>query len=334
MTPAERRLWLALERAASEVSPDVRAALFTLWRETGGAVSDAELLRLIARGDVQGVVDALLAAMTTPAVTQPMRNVLRSGVERAARRQARALPLPRAVTVQVTFDWLNPRILTAMRTLESAALDTLTAEAAETVRQVVTRGLAAGVGPRTLIPQLRNAIGLAPNQEAAVESFRQKLLGGPRSVVSGDVLPHLSARGESVGGAALRDKRFDTQIRRAIRTGERLTPAQVERMTTAYRKRMLAFNAETHARTAALDAVRLGQQEAFESAVTDGGFDRTRVTKRWVATLDARVRPEHRAMHGVTIPLDARFPVDGGVLLPGQNTYNCRCLVAYKVRPA
>lgn len=315
MTPAERRLWLALERAASEVSPDVRAALFTLWRETGGAVSDAELLRLIASGDVQGVVDALLAAMTTPAVTQPMRNVLRSGVERAARRQARALPLPRAVTVQVTFDWLNPRILTAMRTLESAALDTLTAEAAETVRQVVTRGLEAGVGPRTLIPALRNAIGLAPNQEAAVENFRAAL-------ESGDFA---KAR-----RYALRAARFDGQLRR----GAALTPAQVERMTAAYRKRMLAFNAETHARTAALDAVRLGQHEAFESAVTDGGFDRTRVTKRWVATLDARVRPEHRAMHGVTIPLDARFPVDGGVLLPGQNTYNCRCLVAYKVRPA
>lgn len=334
MTPAERRLWEAMERNARAITPEVRAALFTLWRETAGAVSDAQLLRLIDRGDVQGIIDALVGAMESAKATAPMRDAVRQGVIRTTRRAIQTLPIPKAAQVTVAFDYLNPRIVEAIRVLESRALDSLTTEAANTVRQVVGRGIAEGLGPRALIPDLRNSIGLAPSQEAAIENFRRKLQGGERAVVSGDVLPHRNAKGELVGGAKLRNKRFDATIRRAIANGERLTPAQVDAMTEAYRASMRAFNAETHARTAALDAARLGQDEAVRSAIDSGAVDGTRMTKRWVATLDARVRPEHEAMHGVTIPMDQLFAVDGGVALPGQNAYNCRCTVAYKLKPS
>lgn len=314
MTPQERRLWAQLERQASTLAPEVRAALFALYRETQAAVSDAEVLRLLARGDVDGLVRLFLDAMTAAPAVQPMRDALRTGFLRTARLGVRALPLPRTARVTVAFDFLNPRIVDAIRTLESRALDSLTTEAAATVRQVVQRGIEAGVNPRALIPQLRGTLGLAPNQEAAVANFRAAL-------ASGDFA---KAR-----GYALRDRRFDATLRRGP-----LTPAQVDRMADAYRRKMLAFNAETHARTAALDAARLGQRASWEAAVQSGAIGRGQLTKRWVATLDARVRPEHEAMHGVTVGFDDLFPVDGGVMVPGENTYNCRCIAIYKVRAA
>ncbi len=304
-----------MERQAAAMAPEVRAALFALWQEARGSVSDAELLRLIARGDVDGIVDALLSAMTSAPATAPFREALRTGYRRTAQAGVRTLPLHRAAQVTVAFDFLNPRVVEAIRTLESRALDSLTTEAAETVRQVVRRGIEAGVGPRTLIPQLRNSIGLAPNQEAAVEAFRESLVSG------------------QFGKArryALRDRRFDKTLTR----GTTLTPEQVDRMTAAYRKRMQAFNAETHARTAALDASRAGQRASWDAAIESGAVDRNRLTKRWVTTRDGRQRPEHDAMHGVTIPYEARFAVDGGVLIPGENAYNCRCVAVYKVRAA
>jgi hypothetical protein len=314
VSPSERRVWEQVERQARHLAPELRAAIFALYREAGGAVSDAEILRLLARGDIESVVTLLTDAMVTPAAAQPYREALRAGMVRAAQRGVLTLPLPRALVADVAFDFLNPRIVDAARVLETRALGTLTETTAETVRQVVTRGLTEGVNPRTLVPQLRQFLALAPHQERAVANFRAAL-------ESGDFA---KAR-----GYLLRDRRFD----RSLKRGAELSPAQVDRMTEAYRKRALAQITETHARTAALDATRAGQRASWEAAIEGGELDRSRLTKRWVTTIDGRQRPEHEAANGIVVQFDDRFPVDGGVMVPGENAYNCRCVAIYRYRP-
>lgn len=314
MTPAERKLYAAMERQAAAIRPELQAALLALWKVARTALSDAAIARAIRAGNVEELARAVQRVMETEAAVLPVRDAIRSAYRRSAEAGIRTLPLPRSATVDIAFNWLNPRIVDAIRTLESEALGTLSTEAAETVRQVVRRGIEAGQGPRALIPQLRSSIGLAPNQEAAVESFR-------RALAEGDFA---KAR-----GYALRDRRFDAMLKR----GETLTPAKVDQMTAAYRGRMQAWNAETHARTAALDATRAGQRASWETAIEQGDLDRTRIRKRWVATLDARTRPEHAEANGLEVRFDELFPVDGGVMTPGQSTYNCRCIAAYRVAP-
>jgi hypothetical protein len=333
VTPQERRVWEQVERQARHLAPELRAAIFALYREAAAAVSDAEILRLLARGDIESVVTLLTDAIVTPAAAQPYREALRAGMVRAAQRGVLTLPLPRALVADVAFDFLNPRIVDAARVLETRALGTLTETTAETVRQVVTRGLTDGVNPRTLVPQLRQSLALAPHQERAVANFRARLLGGPRASVYAGILPHRNAAGELIGGLQLRDRRFDAMLRRVIRDGERLSPAQVDRMTEAYRKRALAQITETHARTAALDATRAGQRASWEAAIEGGELDRRKLTKRWVTTIDGRQRPEHEAANGTVVQFDERFPVDGGVMVPGENAYNCRCVAVYRYRP-
>jgi SPP1 gp7 family putative phage head morphogenesis protein len=49
--------------------------------------------------------------------------------------------------------------------------------------------------------------------------------------------------------------------------------------------------------------------------------------KRWLATNDARTRPEHRALSGVVVPVDQPFP--NGEMHPGSP--NCRCTVTFEL---
>ena len=60
--------------------------------------------------------------------------------------------------------------------------------------------------------------------------------------------------------------------------------------------------------------------------------------KTWWTAGDARVRPSHAAMHGVELPRDEPFDLDGGQLMyPGDDSMgadegeiiNCRCSVLY-----
>jgi hypothetical protein len=156
-------------------------------------------------------------------------------------------------------------------------------------------------------------IGLAPNQLKAVDNFRQMLETGDAEALT----------------RALRDRRFDKTIRNALK-GDGLTPEQIDRMTDAYRKRFLAFNAETNTRTAALDAQKLGQRLTWEQAVARGDVDGSRLTKRWSGTLDDRERDSHLAMEGETVPWDQ--PYSNGQMQPGDSEYNCRCVSIYETR--
>ena len=83
-----------------------------------------------------------------------------------------------------------------------------------------------------------------------------------------------------------------------------------------------------HARTAALDAVKLGQRMAYEDAFAKGIVDRANVTKTWKGVLDDRERETHRQMEGVTVPFDAYYQTPDGLseMEPGDQEWNCRCV--------
>ena len=178
----------------------------------------------------------------------------------------------------------------------------------ETFRAHIENGLRDGVNPRTVARELRTVIGLAPNQEEAVRNFRRALEGaeGARSPLA----------------YKLRDKRFDGTIGKG-----NLTTAQIEKMAEAYRRKMVAFNAETNARTATLDSLKLGQRLSWEDAVDKGIVDRNALVKTWAGTLDERERPEHVAMEGETVRFDE--PFSNGEMTPGDSTYNCRCIARF-----
>lgn len=314
MTPADA-LWIRVQRRALLLEPDVAKAIlraFELWRQT---VSTAEVERLVAAGDVDAIINQILAEpVLDAALTQAraeMQDVTRTGVTYFAR------DIPGAVVgrqVLVGFNVLSPYVVQAIRELDTKIMQTLKDDVRETVRAFIENGLRDGVGPRTVARQLRTVIGLAPNQEAAVRNFEALLKAGDREALT----------------RALRDRRFDATLKRALGTkGTGLTPEQIDKMVAAYRKRMISFNAETNARTATLDAFKLGQQLAYQDAVDKGLVDGRRLMKRWHGVLDDRERPEHVAMEGETVPWDSTYST--GEFTPGSSTFNCRCVSQFTI---
>jgi uncharacterized protein with gpF-like domain len=102
---------------------------------------------------------------------------------------------------------------------------------------------------------------------------------------------------------------------------------RAEKALDTYRRRLIAQNAETNARTAALDAQKLGQHLSWQQRVEAGEVDGAKLTKRWSGTLDDRERDSHLIMEGETVPWDQ--PYSNGQMQPGDGEFNCRCVSAY-----
>ena len=289
-----------LERRAAGLAGDLRSAILKAYDLLASNLTDAELTGLIETGNLDAIVtdaDARLALRT-------LQTRIRDGVESAAKAMLReGFP-------GVAFDTLSPSVIRGIQTLNDRALQTLSTEVRETVRHVVEQGLRDGVGVRTIARNLRDVIGLAPNQTDAVANFRRMLEEGDAEALT----------------RQLRDRRFDGTLRRAF-AGDGLGPKQIDSMVSAYQRRFVAFNAETNARTVAMDAQKLGQHLAYADAVSRGDMNGATLTKRWSGTLDDRERDTHLAMEGETVPWDAYY--SNGQMQPGDGEYNCRCVSIY-----
>lgn len=305
MTPAERLALQRLNRRAAQLAPELVAALLTAMRAVREQLSVAEVERLIRAGRLSDAVNAAVPLDQLERALAPASVVLTEGTLTAARATTPLLPLA-ARQVIADFTVLNPRILDAVRRLDTTQIRSLAPEIRQSVRETIEAGLTRGLNPRTVARSLSGTIGLAPNQAAAVRNFRAALEAGDLA---------------KVRRYALRDARFSLDT---------LTPSRIDTMVAAYERRMFAFNAETHARTAALEAQRVGQRLAWAEAKESGALGEAEVYKRWVATQDARTRDEHAAMHGQEVPLDQ--PYSTGQMYPGEGEYNCRCAETYVER--
>lgn len=303
MTAAERALWQRVQRRAAQLNPALSALILAGFARLRDRMGETALTRAIELGFTERIFETILSDAVLAYAFLPVRERLRVGVGAAFRVTAPDIP-KRSGSIGVAFDTLNPRILDAIRTLESRVITTLETTVRETVRESVTRGLSDGLAPRTIARGLRDVIGLAPNQLQDVANYRAKLEAG-----------------HSVTGYTLRDKRYDGVVKR-----NEMTPAQIDTAVDTYRKRRIALNAETNARTAALDAQKLGQQLSWQDAIGKGIVDGDRLYKSWVGVLDDRERPEHIAMEGVTVPFDQPYPLPSGEMIPGESTFNCRCI--------
>jgi hypothetical protein len=307
VTAYEKLFWLRVQRQAAALQPEFAQALLRAFALLRSGIMPSEVARLLTEASVERM---LATAFADPVLYQaflPVRDILRQSVAQTARDYGRNLPIR---TVTVAFDSLNPKVITAIRSLETRVIDRLQSDVRDTVRAYVENGLRDGAHPREVARDLRAVIGLAPNQEQWVRNYRKELQSGD--------LAALDRR--------LHDRRFSA----ALRNGT-LTPEKIDRMVDIYRKRMLAFNAETNARTAALDSHKLGQRLTWDAAVARGDVDGNRLMKRWVGVKDDRERPEHLAMEGERVPYDE--PFSNGEQQPGDSTFNCRCVALYFQAP-
>ncbi len=170
---------------------------------------------------------------------------------------------------------------------------------------------------------IRQYIGLTERQAQAVRNYRRMLEDG-----DGQALQR-----------QLRDRRFDSSVRRHVAGDRALSNEQVDRLVDRYAQRYLRYRADTIARTEAKRSLGAGNQLLWNQSVDAGKVAEADVTKTWITVGDHKVRPFHQELNKNVVGLNEKFTCSGGdIMYPGDPgadtgmTINCRCACVYRFK--
>lgn len=295
-------------------------------REKASRIDIDRLVDLIIAGDVNRIVAiTALNVNDIGMVTEEIRHaMIKAGYLEA-------------IAIGAQFDVLSPGATNWIAKQSSKLIARIDDDTREAIKGKLSRGLAAGAGPRTTALDIAGrinrrtkrreggVIALTDSQAGWVDNMRDELTG-------------LS---EEYFRRRLRDRRFDSVVRRAINRDEPLTRAQIEAITARYSDSLLRLRAETIARTESIEALNYGRQAALEGAI-DGGLQPKHVTRIWSSSgRDGKTREDHLAMDGqevgwgepFTFPdgSQAMFPGDTSLEAPPEQIINCRCTFQTKI---
>jgi uncharacterized protein with gpF-like domain len=221
----------------------------------------------------------------------------------------------------VNFDQTNPFAVQVMRENQLRMVQQYTQAQARATREALLEGIRRGANPIEQARNFRNSIGLTEHQVKAVNNYERLLSEGDRQVFN----------------RALRDKRFDSAVHRAIEEGRPLTRTQINRMVDRYRQRFIDFRANTIARTESLASVHQGSMNMYQQAI-EAGLDPNGLSNEWNTALDERVRGSHSTMHGQVVKFGEVFVSGEGntTLMPGgfgvaSEDIQCRCAVGTRI---
>lgn len=274
------------------------------------------LERLIEAGNIETAFNLISATVNKLADDLILFTVV-------AGRDTAAL-LEDVLDVTVSFDQVNLRAVESMRNNKLRLVQQFTNEQRKATQAALIAGIQEGLNPKAQALAFRDSIGLTLRQERAVQNFRRLLTNNDREALS----------------RALRDKRFDGSIKRAIANGEGLNPKQIDRMVTRYRERYLRYRSQVIARTEALRSAHEGTEEMMNQAIESEALDPNKLSRKWVTAKDERVRGSHSAMNGQIKPHGQPFISGNGYQLrypgdpqaPGSETIQCRCIVTTRFK--
>lgn len=283
---------------------------------------------LIAARAVLGLEAALERLIASGQSEEAIEQAIRAGVVRFADEYAAVFTLAGISTsaymrdvlrIAVSFNSVNQRAVRAMQARRLDLISELSEQQRRAVRVALLAGVERGVNPRQQARELVRIIGLTPGLVRAVERYRNALERGSRSALRN----------------TLRDRRFDSTVRRASGRGARpLTAEQIDRMVGRYSERLLYYRARTIAQTEALGAVHAGSEEMYSQAVDDGHLQAEELMREWRTARDERVRHSHRALHGMRRPHGEPFGVlmyPGDPAAPIEERIGCRCILITRI---
>jgi hypothetical protein len=312
-----RDLAARMERDLSRAFLDAVEAM----RERLDLKALAEMLEAGNTADALALIERELAN----AGFRPMGSALAQAAINAGVQAALAADLPG--DIQFVFGPANPEAIEAIRLYELDKVREMNAAQLAAIRETLTNGIAAGRNPLEMARDFRGAIGLTAYQERVVANFRRQL----------------EDRDPAALDRALRDKRFDRTVARAIRDDVALTQEQIDTMVAAYRRRWLKYRSETIGRTETIRALNLGNVQAWRAMIREGKVAADDVVKRWIYSHDSRTRDAHRMIPGMNprdVPLEKPFdsilgPIrwPGDENAPAENVINCRCTLMIRYKP-
>lgn len=324
-----------LDQLIATWSPRLRKAFLDAIYAIRDAAQIAVIGRMLENHDVDG---ALRAVRIDPLMFRDFDRSFADAFEAAGRLTSDGLPAlkePSGHQLRVMFDARNPRAEAWLRTYSSDLVTQIVDDQRQAVRQHLEAGMAAGQNPRDvaleLVGRVNSAtgkreggvIGLTASQEAWARNYAAELEKGDAAALT----------------RALRDKRFDKTVTKAIAAGQPIPADLRAKMVAAYRNRALRYRGETIGRTEAMTSLHQAQNEAVTQAVDKGQVKASAVRRIWRSAGDDRVRDTHRVLNGESVglhdvfqsPSGARLRFPGDPQAPAAETINCRCTLSIRV---
>lgn len=311
-----------LEDLLSRQESTIRRAFLEFVRETTDESLVKEAADLIEQGDTNGALALIDSHVDRFGAVLPQLFQQGAKAELLALAPSVAAVAP---NVGISFDPTNPRAADIMRNAKLGFIREFTNEQQLATRQALADSLQTGFEPAKVARVFRDTMGLTRYQLGVVDSYKTALEQGSRNAID----------------RALRDRRFDRSVERAVDTGEPIPPERIDKMVEAYRRRMLSYRSETIARTEARQVLSEAQQEAMDQTMARVNLSADDVEQKWNTTIDGRERMTHGALDGQVqkwgTPFQSisgaqlRYP--GDPLAPAAEIISCRCHRTLRILP-
>lgn len=247
-----------------------------------------------------------------------------AGVAAAAARDA-GRQLERVTKKLLVFDPDEPEVMSWAERNRLDLIQGIGFEQRSLIRYALSVASETGESPRDTAEQIRDAIGLTPDQEQWVRNYRAQLERGQYAAALNREL----SSGHS-----------DRAIQAARRNGLDLSPRQIDTAVDRYRDNLVSYRAEVIARTESLRIVHQGVDAAYRQGIRRGDLAADQLECAWVATRDRRTRDTHKEMHGqirgwgepFMSPSGAQLLYPGDPDAPVEETANCRCTRTVRIR--
>lgn len=339
-TASEKRKARAMRALADKYDKRIKAAFLRSIRALKKTVDVTALTNLISTGKLVEALDlmhALVNDASLKAITTEFNNAVTEGAKLSAKFGHEDLHGDKAHTaIEFVFDVANPKTVGFLQRYAGEKITGLTRETHKVVRDTLERGFAAGRNGISVARDIRGMIGLTEGQQAAVLNFRSILEDGVTTSGREASFADYAAR-------ELRDARYDSTVRTAFESGDRLSQDRIDAMVDRYQENTLNYRADTIGRTEGMAGVSAGNLEVWNQAAEEGMIQAGEVRRYWVYTDDEKVRDSHAAipdMNPEGVGLDEPFASPlGDIMFPGDpgadpaNSINCRCVVIYQLEP-
>jgi hypothetical protein len=343
MTPIrDASLLQQIERLTLDMEARARREFLAAIQDIKDRATLRQIRDALARNDVEAAIRAigienaafrafqasLVEAYTAAALLQTRSVVWRGPPPPSSFVAPSDPPLSR---VTVRFDLDNPGARQWLSDLSSVRITNIVQQQIDTIRQAIEAGYAQGRGPNDIARDIIGRVGpngrrvggllgLSEPQAQWVQNMRQYLETDPARALR----------------MSLRDRGFDRVIRRAIREERRLSAAQINRMVSAYERRLLLRRGQDIARTETGQAVSAARFEAMRQGIEKSGISPDLVVKKWFhagPAMNNGERPDHMALNRTEVRgMNTPFLPSGVPMLhphdpnaPADQVINCRC---------
>lgn len=315
-------------------APAIEAAFMASIRSAQAGLDFAGLVRSIERGDILAALDMLRINQAT---LFPLEEAIRTAFVAGGA----SVTIPKGIQGAFSF---NGRHIRAERIIAETGARLVTeigspGEAA--IRSLILQGQQEGIGAQKIARRLAGVV----NPRTGIREGGIMGLDGPRAERSARVREILSDpdqiqdyfRGKKPRFTST-DRRFDAQVRRAIREGRALDKTTVERIAKLHDARLLKARGRTIAEHEAYTAQAQGRREAYSQLLESGQVES--IDKKWQHATAKNPRHDHQALDGKTVPFNEPFVMADGTRMqmphdpdaPAHHTIGCRCSVIHVVQ--